>query len=553
MPTIPLSGGFYEDDALQFDAQRCVNMYQEIGSGLSKSQSKLSYTPGLIQEREIGVVSPISDPKLTQPISIYKASNGILFTFFVYRLTPVNDIVASLEAIDEDGNVQNAIETITSDQSDDEFYNIKMIDNGFALSIVATSKNPDVDTVGFLVDINTFMDTPDLQDITDPDFPTNVIDQEYKDGYFIWLQRRANLTSGDVEDRFYISNLFTKVADEANCVNALDFGVMESSPDAASGIERVGNEIAVFGDESIEYYYNSGNVDFPFERNNGVTQNVGTQLINSIRKINNVVYFIGSDKNGTTSVFRLNGYIPERITTHAIERRLSYLAEVDYSEFLTTRCYSYEVDGHYFYCIKYKRTSLQTRYNSTVFVYDATSNTWSENVYLNGSVENALPIVDTTSFLGRTFALSELDFTASSGGSNILHIYSFSKESLVVPFYNNEFTLQELRMPRIRNMQHISQENKNIIVNSFELDVQKGLDDGNDPSFPDLQVSISKDGGETYETPRQLSLGQTGDYLRRVRTKRLGRGRDLVFKIESKKKIKQEWFNAYINYEVLGE
>ncbi|MDX1365702.1 MAG: hypothetical protein R3243_15960 [Arenibacter latericius] len=574
MPRVELTGGFYEDDALQFDAQRCVNMYPEIGSGQSKSSAKLTYSPGLIIEKQGFKLNPAVD-RFIQPLTIYKTSNNLLFYFYLYEESS-GETWCEVSAIDVDGNGSALAFQVYAVVPNGEFFNIKAVDNGKVISLVVTNSDIDYDSKCFFIDINTFITTPNVTIVTDSDFPTNVIDQEYHDGYFIWLQKRGELTSGTVEDRFYISRLFVGIADAGDCLNALDFGVTESSPDSVSGIERISNELAIFGDQSIEFFYNSGNFDFPFERNSGVTQNIGTQLVNSIKKINNTVYFIGSDSNGANVVYRLNGYNPERISTHAIERRLNYLSEVDYSEFISTRCYTYEVDGHYFYCINYKRTSNQTRYNQTTFVFDISTGIWHETVYLSGEVETSLPIVDSVSFAGRTFALSTPDYTIDGGGFSIINVYSFSKESLVVPLYGGEATLQDKRMPRIRTMPHLTNENRNIIYKSLELDAQKGLSDtspiityqgepittnGDQWTYQadfefflaDIQLSVSRDGGETFGNPITKLIGGEGEYKKRIKFDMLGMARDAVFKIESRKKIKQEWFTTYLKYEVMSE
>lgn len=50
MPRVELVGGFYEDSALQFSAQNCINMYPEystVDSG--KGSGKLKDVHGLIE------------------------------------------------------------------------------------------------------------------------------------------------------------------------------------------------------------------------------------------------------------------------------------------------------------------------------------------------------------------------------------------------------------------------------------------------------------------------------------------------------------------------
>jgi hypothetical protein len=519
-------------------------MYPEIGSGQSKSQAKLSYSAGYIQEDELNFSSILyNSPEDIRTLSVFSTSNDYLVWTAIAKESS-GDVRLYIRMRDSSGlDFGSSVLTGFTNKS----IPIKLAENNNVVSVVITEEITG-NSECYLLDLKT-VSPPSfiIQKVTDSDFPNNVVDQLYNDTYFLWLTQAEN-----EEGRFYISGNSITIADIADVVNPLDFGTVEHSPDKCIGFDVVSGEIAIFGTDSIEYFYNSGNIDFPYSSNQGVTQDIGTNVSRSIRKVNNVIYFIGSDKNGANVVYEMNGYRPERISTHAIERRLNYLSEVDYEAYIRTECYSYQIDGHYFYCIKYQSTEDQDRYDSTVFVYDTLTRKWHENTYFNGG-QFAIPIEDTVTYFGSTFGISSVDATSNIFDTAVINLYRFTKESLTIPLYSGGESVQEFRLPRIRTLPHLSNENKDIVYSIFELDVQKGLDDGSDPSEPDLTLYMSKDGGQTYGNGKDLNIGDVGDYMRRVRTRRLGRGRDVVFKIESKKKIKQEWFNAYLTYEMLND
>lgn len=50
-------------------------------------------------------------------------------------------------------------------------------------------------------------------------------------------------------------------------------------------------------------------------------------------------------------------------------------------------------------------------------------------------------------------------------------------------------------------------------------------------SEPQIMVTWSDDNGHTWSNTRHLALGKVGEYSKRVETRRLGAGRDRVFKI----------------------
>lgn len=59
-----------------------------------------------------------------------------------------------------------------------------------------------------------------------------------------------------------------------------------------------------------------------------------------------------------------------------------------------------------------------------------------------------------------------------------------------------------------------------------------------------VQICYSKDGGYTWTNWREYSLGELGEYQRRIRIKRLGRGRQWVFKIRVSSPVKRDLFGA---------
>jgi hypothetical protein len=117
--------------------------------------------------------------------------------------------------------------------------------------------------------------------------------------------------------------------------------------------------------------------------------------------------------------------------------------------------------------------------------------------------------------------------------------------------YDGESSLEEFPLHRTRTLQHLSIENRDVLYKSFELDIQKGVANVDDPD-PTISISMSKDGGMTYGTAKVVRIGGTNT-KQRIRIKRLGRGRDIVFKIESSSPVQQEWFTAYVEYEVLND
>lgn len=64
-----------------------------------------------------------------------------------------------------------------------------------------------------------------------------------------------------------------------------------------------------------------------------------------------------------------------------------------------------------------------------------------------------------------------------------------------------------------------------------------------------VQVAVSKDGGHNFGDWREASLGELGQYLRRVRFRRFGVGRDFRLKIRVTSPIRADLLTAYIEAE----
>lgn len=124
------------------------------------------------------------------------------------------------------------------------------------------------------------------------------------DGYLPTIEKDSG--------RFWIN----ETAYDYSTWNSLDFSTAEGSPDYLVWGIVDKREIILFGQQSTEIYYNSGNADFPFERvPNGYIE-TGIYSEWAAGKIGNAVFFLGND--GVAYI--LNGYVPQRISNHAFEQ-----------------------------------------------------------------------------------------------------------------------------------------------------------------------------------------------------------------------------------------
>jgi hypothetical protein len=188
--------------------------------------------------------------------------------------------------------------------------------------------------------------------ITDPDYPgASVVD--YLDGYFVFIQPNSQ--------KIWVTSLL-----DGTSVDPLDFVSAEGDPDNIVSMIVDHREVWVFGHNSTEVWYNAGLSDFPLVRIQGAFNELGCAARYSVAKMNNQVYWLGKDTRGYGVVYQANGYMGQRISTHAVEWQIQ-----QYGDISNAIAYTYQQDGHSFYVITFPS-------GNTSWVYDASTGAWHE-------------------------------------------------------------------------------------------------------------------------------------------------------------------------------
>ncbi|AUR93108.1 stabilization protein [Vibrio phage 1.183.O._10N.286.48.B7] len=346
---------------------------------------------------------------------------------------------------------------------------VVMEDNGIQVVVVDGFK-------GFYYDAN----LNEVKQITgDAFYPASTV--TYQDGYFLFDRKGTG--------QFFISELLDVAFDP------LDFATAEGQPDPLVAILSDHREIFLFGEDTIEVWYNSGASDFPFERNQGAFIEKGCGARYSVAKQNNTVYFIGSD----LMVYQMTGYTPVRISTHAVEKTLK---DVDLSDAFA---YTYQDEGHLFYVLTIPNSDI-------TWCYDISTGAWHvrQSYQFGRHQSNNAIFFDSKTLVG--------DFQNG-------RIYQMAGN-----FYTDdgEPVVREFVLPTVNNAREF------LTVDSLEFDMGTGVGlirgQGDDP---ELRVYFSKDSGKTYsESFKRGRIGKVGEYLTRAKVNRFGAARQFTFKVE---------------------
>ena len=186
--------------------------------------------------------------------------------------------------------------------------------------------------------------------ITDRDFP-GAVTVGYIDGYFVFNQPNSQL--------IWVTSLL-----DGTTIDPLEFASAEGSPDGVVGIMVDHREVWVFGTNSIEVWYDSGDVDFPLQRIQGAFNEIGCAAAYSIAKLDNGLFWLGADARGQGIVYRANGYTGTRISTHAVEWQIQ-----QYGTLSDAIGYTYQQDVHAFYVLVFPSAN-------TTWVYDVATQAW---------------------------------------------------------------------------------------------------------------------------------------------------------------------------------
>ena len=196
--------------------------------------------------------------------------------------------------------------------------------------------------------------------ITDENFP-GAVTVAYIDNLFVFnepnSQRIWSVDSVDPASATYIYPLV---------FNSLDFSSADGSPDGVVALAVDHREMWVFGTDSVEVWYDAGLANFPLTRIQGAFNEIGCVAAFSIAKLDNALFWLGTDARGQGIVYRNNGYSGVRVSTHAIEYAIA-----QYGNLADAVAYTYQQEGHAFYVLTFPSAGK-------TWVYDVSVQAWHE-------------------------------------------------------------------------------------------------------------------------------------------------------------------------------
>lgn len=463
---IPFAWQSYQSRSLPWSAQRLVNWYAEAGIKGAKTQMALIGAPGLVEHADAGA-GPIRGQHTmagehfvvsgTQAFKINSAGSETLL-----GTIPGSDIVV-------------------------------MDDNGTEIAVAANGD-------GHIITTST------VTAISDADFIgiAGTIDSvTYMDSFFVWNVGQLMQNSEALDGLSY---------------RPLDVATAEYGPDGALRVFRDHDQLFVFGTNSVEIWYNAGLEDFPFAPTAGAVMEVGITAKNSVAKVDNSVFWLGSDERGGLTIWRAINYQPVRISTHAIEKKLE-----DSPDISVARAFSYREEGHSFYVV--------TIPGEFTLVYDAATGLWHER-----------ETFQTSGWIAQNFAsiFGKLLVGSSTDGKIFeMDLDTYTEDGGIIERLAASPTLQSGNEYTRHDMVRID----------FEAGVGLTTGQGSDPQ---AMLSWSDDGGKTFKGEHFRSMGKIGEFLHRTYWRRLGTARTRNYQVRVTDPVKSDIAGGFTNIEPKG-
>ncbi|MGL6123753.1 MAG: hypothetical protein ACRC1W_12215 [Shewanella sp.] len=364
---------------------------------------------------------------------------------------------------------------------------------------------------------------------------------------FISFQNGRMIVVNTTDNAWYLSNInyaltYTGAANTT--------GALQSKPDkcqAALSTPGGGNTLILFGRNVAEQWTDIGNALFPYQRSSNFNIDFGTLNASSIASLDNyIVWLAGNEQSGAT-VMVLSGNSAQSISTDGINFKLSGLTN-------PSNCngFLFRQDGHVIYQFTFPDDNLSYIYdiNTKKFftVSDENSNYHiARNVVFFNNVYYFVSLKGPNLF---AFGTNYTNFDYGDG--NIQQIPRIRVTPPVrlpsqLPFIIKSvgFTIENGQANNITTIDYTVPDGETLATESFfDIATESGIliaDEGDGTTTTlntytltseAVDLSISRDGGESFGASLRLSMNAVGKRKSRFIYQRLGRANDVSFQFK---------------------
>ena len=320
------------------------------------------------------------------------------------------------------------------------------------------------------------------------------------------------------------------------------YSLKDGAPDDLVALIVDHREVYLLGEVSSEVWTDVGAVPFPFQRIPGTSTQHGIAAPFSLARLGNSFAYVSRNNRGQAQVMQMNGYKPERISTHAVENSLTNKYVDD------AIAWTYQLEGHEVYVVTFPTLQLTWAYDIASgmwhkWLYTANDNTYQrhrgnccavfQGMVLVGDYENGL-----------IYELDKKNYT--DNGQNVRRLRR--APHLVTDFQRQYFDELQIQFQPGVGTTGLSQPTGDIYLNSpyiiypdavftigpfqtFVIGYSISVNNSATTTNPQAMLRWSNDGGSTWSKEYWVSIGKLGKYRNRAIWRRLGTARDRIFEV----------------------
>ena len=322
---------------------------------------------------------------------------------------------------------------------------------------------------------------------------------------------------------------------------ALSYGIKDGSPDNLVALICDHREVYLMGEASSEVWSDVGATPFPFQRIPGTSTQHGIAAPFSVSRLGNSFAYVSRNNRGQAQIMQMNGYIPQRISTHAVENTLT-------NQYIDDAIsWTYQLEGHEVYVVTFPTLQLTWAYDIATemwhkWLYTASDNSYQRHRGNCSAVFQGMVLVGDYDN-GKIYELDKTNYT--DDGQNVRRLRR--APHLVTDLqrqYFDEFQIQfqpgvgttgVSRSSEIfLNSPYYIYPNANLTIGPFEtyvIGLQATVNNITTTTKPQAMLRWSNDGGSTWSKEYWVSIGGLGKYTNRAIWRRLGWARDRVFEV----------------------
>lgn len=352
------------------------------------------------------------------------------------------------------------------------------------------------------------------------------------DNYFVY--------NNPTTQQFGASDLLSPISPQTS------FSLKDGAPDDLVALIVDHREVYLMGEISSEVWTDVGAVPFPFQRIPGTSTQHGIAAPFSISRLGNSFAYVSRNNRGQSQIMQMQGYIPQRISTHAVENTLvnQYVGDAI--------SWTYQLEGHEVFVVTFPSLEL-------TWAFDATTQMWHKWLYTTDKNEyqrhrgNCCAVFQGLVIIGdyengKLYELDKNNYT--DDGQNIRRLRR--APHLVTEFQRQYFDELQIQFQPgvgttgISGVTQVDTTNTIYLGDTYTITESATLTIEPEKTYilatqqpvittttnnPQAMLRWSNDGGSTWSNEHWTSVGQLGKYRNRAIWRRLGTARDRIFEV----------------------